>query len=203
MSHHAFFGALAMALTLVGFYPYLRGILSGSTRPHVFSWVIWASTTLVVFFAQIDAGGGVGAWPIGVSGVLTTLIAVLAWRRRGDVSITRGDWVFLVLALSSLPLWYLTDDAMWAVVVLTVVDLLGFGPTFRKVWAAPQSESCGFYGLFALRNAAVVLALEQHSVTTVLFPAGIGTACIGVMLLIAYGRRRAAVRARRHCYDPR
>ncbi len=195
MSHHAFFSALAMALTLVGFYPYLRGILSGSTRPHVFSWVIWASTTLVVFFAQIEAGGGVGAWPVGLSGVLTTLIAVLAWRRRSDVSITRADWVFLVLALSSLPLWYLTDDAMWAVVVLTVVDLLGFGPTFRKVWAAPQSESCGFYGLFALRNTAVVLALEQHSFATVLFPAAIGVACVALVLLIAWGRSRGAASA--------
>lgn len=195
MSHHAFFSALAMALTLVGFYPYLRGILSGSTRPHVFSWGIWASTTLVVFFAQIEAGGGIGAWPIGVSGVLTTLIAVLAWRRRGDMSITRADWVFLVLALSSLPLWYLTDDATWAVVVLTVVDLLGFGPTFRKVRAAPHSESCGFYGLFALRNAAVVLALEQHSLATVLFPAAIGAACVALVLLIAWGRARAAASA--------
>ncbi|MFX6461671.1 hypothetical protein ABTG33_19110, partial [Acinetobacter baumannii] len=83
-------------------------------------------------------------------------------------SITRADCVFLVLALSSLPLWYLTDDAMWAVVVLTVVDLLGFGPTFRKVRAAPYSESSGLYGLFALHNAAVVLALEQHSIATVL-----------------------------------
>lgn len=195
MSHHALFSALAMALTLIGFYPYLRGILSGSTRPHVFSWGIWASTTLVVFFAQIEAGGGIGAWPIGVSGVLTTLIAVLAWRRRGDMSITRADWVFLVLALSSLPLWYLTDDATWAVVVLTVVDLLGFGPTFRKVRAAPYSESCGFYGLFALRNAAVVLALEQHSFATVLFPAAIGVACVALVLLIAWGRSRGAASA--------
>lgn len=100
-----------------------------------------------------------------------------------------------MLALSSLPLLYLTDDAMWAVVVLTVVDLLGFGPTFRKVRAAPYAESCGLYGLFALRNAAVVLALEQHSLATVLFPAAIGAACVALVLLIAWGRSRGAASA--------
>ncbi|MDD2701546.1 MAG: hypothetical protein PHH36_09940 [Sideroxydans sp.] len=99
-----FLGALAIMLTLVAFYPYLRGILQGSTKPHVFSWVIWGSTTFVVFLAQLQAGGGIGAWPIGVSGAITILIAILAYVKRADVAITRTDWLFFVAAMLSLPL---------------------------------------------------------------------------------------------------
>lgn len=181
--------AMAITLTIAALVPYIRAILQGTVQAHVFSWVIWGSTTFVVFVAQIADHAGVGAWPIGVSGSLTILVAFLAYRRRGDLSITRSDWCFFAAALSALPLWYLTADPFWAVIVLTVVDLLGFGPTLRKAYAQPYSESPGFFGLFALRNLLVVSALEHYSATTLLFPAAIAVACVLLMALIALRRR--------------
>lgn len=180
--------AIAMIITFVAFYPYLRGILQGSIKPHVFSWVIWATTTLVVFFAQMQSHGGVGALPIGLSGSITAVIAVLAYVKRADASITRLDWLFFISAMVSLPLWYFTSDPMWAVVVLTTVDILGFGPTLRRAYAAPHLESLIFFALFAVRNALVILALESYSVATVLFPAAVALACVLVMALIAARR---------------
>ena len=188
--------AIAIALTFVAYIPYLRDIVRGTTRPHVFSWVIWGATTVIVFFAQLDAKGGVGAWPIGVSGSITLVVAVLAYLKRADVGTTRADWVFFIAALSSLPLWYLTSDPLWAVVVLTVVDLLGFGPTIRKVMEDPHSESIPFFAMFAVRNGLVVIALEEYSWATVLFPAAVGGACGLFILLIAYRRRIALEVAR-------
>jgi len=41
--------ALATGLTLLAFLPYILRILSGTVRPHVFSWVIWGTTTFIVF----------------------------------------------------------------------------------------------------------------------------------------------------------
>jgi len=180
---------LAIALTLFGFYPYLRGILSNQVKPHVFSWVIWGVTTLVVFFAQLDARGGAGAWPIGLSGSITMFIAALAYVKRADIAITSVDWFFFAVALSSLPLWYFTDDPTGAVIVLTLVDLLGFGPTVRKAYAAPHAESLSFFGIFGLRNVVVILALESYSIATVLFPAAVALACALVMGMIVVRRR--------------
>jgi hypothetical protein len=180
--------AVAIVLTLFAFLPYIRSIIKGEVRPHVFSWVIWGSTTFVVFLAQLEARGGVGAWPIGVSGIITILIAFLAYWKRADVSITKTDWLFFVSAMSSLPLWYLTSDPLWAVVILTAVDVLGFGPTFRKAHARPRSESLLFFALFAARNLVVIMALESRSVTTVLFPAATAAACMLLMAMIMYRR---------------
>ncbi len=189
MSYKVLISALAIALTFYAFYPYIRGILRGVIRPHVFSWVIWGSTTFLVAFAQWDANGGAGAWAIGVSGAITLLIAVLAYAKRADVGITLSDWAFFLAALSSLPVWFLTADPLGAVVVLTVVDLLGFGPTLRKVHAAPHSESAGFFTLFLVRNLLVILALEHYSAATVLYPAMVAVGCgliIGVILWRRY-----------------
>jgi hypothetical protein len=189
-------GAAAAALTIYAFLPYIRGILRGTVRPHVFSWVIWGATTLVVFFAALQSGGGLGAWVIGLSATLTLFIAVLAWKHRADVTITRLDWLFLLLAASSLPLWYFTASPVWAVVVLTAVDLLGFGPTLRKAWEQPWSESMGFYGLFVLRNLLVVAALERYTLATWLFPVSIAVACALLIGLMALRRRAAPQPAR-------
>jgi hypothetical protein len=185
--------ALAIALTFIAFVPYIRSILAGRTKPHVFSWVIWGITTVIVFFAQLEAKGGMGAWPTGVSGTITILIAVLAFIHRSDISITLTDRVFFLAALASLPFWFYTADPLWAVVVLTTVDLLGFGPTLRKAYAFPHEENIAFFFLFMTRNTFAILALEHFSVTTVLFPLAVGLACL--LLIFVVGYRRHEVRA--------
>jgi hypothetical protein len=192
MSCKEFLSAVAIALTIAAFYPYLRAIIQGATRPHVFSWVIWGATTFVVFLAQLEAGGGAGAWPIGVSGCITLIIALLAYWKRADITITGTDWLFFVLAMSSLPFWYFTSNPLWAVVILTTVDVLGFGPTVRKAYALPHSESLLFFSLVTLRNLIVIMALENYSVTTVLFPAVIAVACLALIAMLVYRRRELA-----------
>ena len=184
--------AIAIALTFAAFIPYVRAIIIGTKKPHVFSWIIWGLTTLAVFLAQIEEKGGVGAWPIGVSGLFTIIIAFLAYLKRTDITTTVTDWVFFVSALSSLPLWYFTSDPLWAVVLLTVVDVFGFGPTARKIYSYPHSESLLFFALFALRNMISIMALEHYSVTTVLFPAVIAVACL-LLIVMAIHRKRVLV----------
>jgi hypothetical protein len=185
-------GIAAIALTFLAFGPYVRSILRGHTRPHVFSWIIWGSTTFVVFLAQMQANGGAGAWPIGVSGSIAIFVAVLAYTKKGDGSITNTDWWFLGGAMTSLPLWYITADPLWAVFVLTSVDVLGFGPTIRKAYRYPFEEQMTFYSLFVARNALAIAALEDYSATTVLFPAATGVACLFLIAVIGW-RRRALV----------
>lgn len=146
-----FLAVIAIGLTLIAFLPYIRSILRGNTKPHVFSWVIWGGTTFIVFLAQLADNGGAGAWPIGVSGVITLYVAYLAYRKKSDHTITPMDYIFLSLAMLSLPLWFLTSDPVWAVVILTTVDVLGFGPTFRKAYFFPHDELLMFYLIFVVR----------------------------------------------------
>ena len=190
--HKEVLSAVAIAITFVAFLPYIRSTLQGRTKPHLFSWIIWGSTTFVVFLAQLADRGGAGAWPIGVSGVITIYVAILAYTRKADSSITRTDWLFFGSAITALPLWYLTSDPFWAVLILTTVDTLGVGPTFRKAYFRPFEEQLTFFVLMALRNVISIAALEHYSLTTVLFPAVIAAACSVFVAMVAYRRRVVA-----------
>ncbi|HEB93245.1 MAG TPA: hypothetical protein ENI94_07220 [Gammaproteobacteria bacterium] len=196
MVHKELLSATAVILTFIAFFPYIRSILQGKTKPHVFSWVIWGSTTFVVFLAQLADKGGAGAWPIGVSGVITLFVAFLAYRKKSDSTISKIDWLFLIMAMTSLPFWYLTADPLWAVLILTTVDVIGFGPTFRKAYCFPHDERLTFYLIFVVRNFIAVAALEHYSLTTVLFPVATAVACLLFILMVAYRRRMLATRQR-------
>ncbi|WP_420555092.1 hypothetical protein [Neptuniibacter marinus] len=173
----------------MAFVPYIRSIFAEATKPHIFSWIIWGTTTSIVFFAQLEAEGGIGAWPIGVSGFVAAFIALLAFIKRSDASITKMDWVFFLSALASLPFWYFTSNPLWAVVVLTIVDLLGFGPTIRKAYDFPHQENMAFFLLFMARNIFALLALESYSLATLLFPLSVGIACLFLLVMVGYRRR--------------
>lgn len=105
------------------------------------------------------------------------------------------DWVFLILAGSALPLWFLSETALSAVIVLTMVDLLGFGPSIRKAYQKPYEENATFFAIGAMRNGFVVLALENYSWTTMLFPTAIGMACLFFVSLILSRRSVIAAQA--------
>lgn len=194
MTYKGFFSAIAIVLTFIAFIPYICSILKNEIKPHVFSWVIWGSTTFIVFFAQLEGGGGVGAWPIGISGLITIYVAFLAAVKKSDCTITRLDWCFFLLAMASLPIWYATSDPLWAVLILTTVDLLGFGPTVRKAYAQPLEESLVFFSVFMMRNIVVITALEYYSLTTVLFPAAIAAACFLLIIMVTIRRWNLSVR---------
>jgi hypothetical protein len=183
-------GLAAVLLTFIAFIPYIGSIMRGTTKPHVFSWVIWGSTTFIVFLAQLADKGGAGSWSIGVSGVITLMVAVLAYYKKSDGSITTSDWMFFLLALSALPLWAITSNPLWAVVILTCIDTLGFFPSFRKAYSKPFEEQRLLYVLMSLRNGISILALEHYSLTTMLFPLVITAACLLFIVLITLRRKQ-------------
>lgn len=180
---------IAIALTILAFLPYIRSIMQGKTKPHVFSWVIWGSTTFIVFLAQLADNGGAGAWPIGISGIITIYVALLAYSKKSDSTITKVDWLFFILATTSLPLWYFTSQPLWAVVILTFVDVMGFGPTFRKAYTRPFEEQLMFFIIMTARNLISITALENYSLTTVLFPAVIAGTCLVFIVMVIHRRR--------------
>lgn len=184
------YAGISSLLTLVAFAPYIWTIYKGQTRPHAFSWIIWGITTFIVFLAQLKAEGGAGAWPTGLSALITFYIAWLAVLKRGDTLITRSDWGFFIASLVSLPVWYLSSDPLWAVVILTAVDTLAFGPTLRKAYVFPYQENVTFFALFILRNIFGLLALETWSATNMLFHLAMTVGCMLLIVMVLWRRQQ-------------
>lgn len=185
-------GMIAIVLTFVAFIPYIKSILAGKTKPHVFSWVIWGITTFIVFLAQLADSGGAGAWSIGISGIITMFVAYLAYIKKADSTITKSDWLFFIMAISAIPLWYITSNPLWAVVILTGIDTIGFFPSIRKAYIKPFEDQILLYATMVIRNITSIAALENYTLTTILFPAVITITCL-IFIAVVLARRRTLV----------
>ncbi len=171
---------------------YLRGVYLGKTVPHLFSWLVWSIINMIGFAAQLTGGGGIGSWVLGVS-TLFTLSVTAAALFRGEKNITRSDQISLASALAAIALWAATDNPLWSVILISVIDCFGFYPTFRKSWQRPHDEPLFVYLLSAIRFMLGIAALEVHSVTTVLFPATIAAANLAFVVMAAWRRRQIAL----------
>ena len=162
-------GWTAAALGLLGYVPYFISMLRNKTKPHAFSWLVWGILTAIAYFAQTADGAGAGAWATGFTAIACFIIVLFAIFK-GEKNITRSDWIAFLTALTAIPVWYATKDPLWAIVLITIIDMIAFYPTFRKSWHKPHEEEPLAYGISGLKFFIAILALENLTVTTALYP---------------------------------
>ena len=167
MDYHIILGALALTVGVLGYVPYIRDTWNGSTKPHPFTYLIWALIGTISFVAQLAKNAGPGAWAMGVPVVFGITIAILSIRK-GERSIKRLDWLCLVLALVAIVIWRLTSDPLYAVLIVMVVNTLAFIPTFRKAYWKPREETASSYALGVLRSVISIPALLSFNAVTLL-----------------------------------
>ncbi len=185
-------GFSAIGLTFIGYFPYFRDIFKGKTRPHVFSWLIWAIVTGLIFALQITKGAGVGAY-VTLAVSLISFTIFLLGLKNGARDIQKVDVLFLALAILSIPLWLVVDQPVLSMILLSSIDMLGFIPTILKSWNDPYSETLAFYFITTFRHTISVLALVEYNPVTALFPITwvLANGGFAVMLIL----RRKAVQA--------
>ena len=189
-SYFGFLGLLALTIGLISYIPYFRGILANKTKPHAFSWFIWGLLTAIAFFAQVTSGAGPGAWVTGFSAIVCFIIVGFALVK-GEKKITPSDWATFIAALATLPIWYATDNPLYAIILITLIDALGFYPTFRKSWHKPQEEVTVTYSLSAVKFAIALGALQNLNWTTALYPASL-VFMNGAFVIMVLWRRNVA-----------
>jgi uncharacterized protein with PQ loop repeat len=188
VEYYTLLGTAAIVVGLSGFIPYLIDIMRGKTKPHAFSWFIWSLAPSVVFFAQTSRGGGAGAWIAAAQAVacLTVFVSALF---RGEKEIVPLDMACMVVALFGVGLWAVMNNPLYAVVLITIVDAVGFVPTFRKSRKKPSEETLIMYALNALGFAISLFALQAISLTTVLYPASLVLTNFTFVIMVTTRRR--------------
>ena len=167
---------------------YLWQIYCRTIKPHVFSWVIWGTLSVISFAAQCSDKGGPGSWAMGVSALLCFVIAGAGFFY-GEKSITRGDWACFIFSLMAIPVWLATSNPLWAVVIVSVIDAVAFYPTYRKSWMSPHEEGITVFSIYALQMFLSVVALDNLTLTTALYPAAVFVLDISLVLTLLYRRR--------------
>lgn len=176
-------GFIAAVLTFVAVAPYIIDIFKNKTKPHIFTWVIWAIVTLLVFFGQWQKGGGPGSWTTGIAGIITIFIALISFKK-GSKDITKLDIAMFIGALLGIVPWLLAKDPTLSVIILTIIDVLAFIPTIRKTIKDPQSETFISYVLHAIRHSLSIIALLNYNLATYIYPASLAVMNLIIIFII-------------------
>lgn len=184
-------GVVAVAIGFVGYVPYFRTIFSGKTRPHAFTWLVWCILTAIAFGGQVVGKGGAGAWATGFTAFTSFAIFGLALVK-GKRDFPLADWLCLGGCVIALTLWAITKDPLLAIILITVIDMLAFIPTFRKSYTHPYSEPAFTYALSGLKFLASLFALHQLSAVTILYPASLVLTNGAFIVLLVLRRKRLA-----------
>lgn len=181
-------GIATVILGVVGYLPYLKNVIRGTTRPHVYTWFVWGLITLIIYGLQVSDGAGAGSWVTLVAAFLSLSVFVLGLGQ-GDRDITKSDSFFLILALVGLGLWLIADQPVLSTILLVSVGMMGFAPTIRKSWNRPHTETLSTYAINSFRHLLSVFALSQYTVVTWLFPVAWGVAN-GLFVILIIIRRK-------------
>ncbi|MCR4326513.1 MAG: hypothetical protein NUV52_02575 [Candidatus Roizmanbacteria bacterium] len=163
-------GLLAILVTIAGYYSYIRDVVNGKTKPHIYSWFLFGFITLIAFALQVKGEGGFGCFATLMSSILVFTVFFLSLRMKGNRDITRFDTVFLIMTIVSLSLWLVAKQPVLSVVLITVTDLLAYGPTIRKAWFKPHTETVSFFALNTVRFLLILASLDTYSIMTALYP---------------------------------
>lgn len=180
---------IGIALAIIGYASYYRQLFKRQVKPHAFSWFVWALLTGIGFAAQVSAHGGAGAWVTGFSALLTFSIFIIAlfW---GVKKFVLFDWLSLAGALIAMIIWGLTKDPVGAVIMVTIVDTLGFFPTLRKGYLNPFEEGATVFALSSIKFIFGIAALDVFNLTTVLYPASLIVANGGFTIMLLVRRKQ-------------
>lgn len=184
------FGYISGILSVVGLVPYVRDILLGKTKPERASWFIWLALGGIAFASQFSKGATDSLWFVGASTIAVLAIAMLSLKY-GVGGFTRRDIGALTVAFIGLVIWYFTDEAAFALLIVVAVDSIGSALTFIKAYREPETETisawfaAGTAGLFAM------FSVGEWNPILLIYPAYIALANYAIMAaLLRNGRWR-------------
>ncbi len=150
--------AIAGVLYVIGFVPYVIGILRKETKPAKASWLVWASLDTIAtagMFATHSINGQIlgafaGAW----------VIAILALKY-GASGWTRLDKLCLIGSALCIVLWKIFDSPLVGLISSLVLMAVGSIPTFISAWKNPEHESRMAWTIFWISCVFAIIAIPH------------------------------------------
>lgn len=86
----------------------------------------------------------------------------------GDLS--KKDAIALIIAFSGLYIWYLTQEATWALIIVILVDAIGSLLTILKTYKDPGSETASFWFLSGLSGLIAAISVGSWNFILLVYP---------------------------------
>ncbi len=181
------FTVLSTAVFIFAFGNYLRDMFRTTTKPHIYTWLIWTITQGIAVAGLWYGNGGWGSLALTISAVFVFLVFLFSLRY-GTRNITKSDTAVLAVALLSIVVWQGLHNPLFAVVMASAVDVMGYLPSFRKTFEEPWSENAVSWAAFSVANILSILALAAYNPLTLTYLVAI-TVANSILLAICLTRR--------------
>lgn len=163
-------GTIAGIITLVAYYPYIRDIFKGTTKPVRATWFIWSVLSVIALTSQIASGG---RWSVVMTvaqmlGVTTVFILSI---KRGYGGLGKKEIISLIVAALGLGLWVVTNQPLLALLCVVIVDAAGSWLTVFKAYKDPGSETLSTWIMDCISSIFALVAIGSLNYTLMLYPA--------------------------------
>jgi hypothetical protein len=189
---------LAMALSAVGGYGYVRDTLRGETAPNRVTWSLWGVEGVLAFGVEAQQHVGLAEWMTLMLGLVPIVVVLSSFRNRHAVwRIGAFDVICGSVSLAGLVFWAFVHEPTVALVSFVCADQAAALPTLRKSWLAPETESPRVFALGCLNCVITLFTLKAFTTAGVLFPGCIAVtdAIMALLIVSRVGPRLRASRA--------
>ena len=183
------FGYVSALLSIFMILPYVRDILRGGTRPERASWLIWTVLGLVAFFSQLAKGATDSLW-LTAGQTLAVFIVFLLSIKYGTGGLSKRDVRALIAAALGLVLWYVTSNAIYALIIVILIDAIGSALTLVKSYHEPESETMSTWVISGASGVFGALAVGSFNPVLLAYPLYIVVANYAITLLLLLGKKK-------------
>jgi F0F1-type ATP synthase assembly protein I len=171
--------------------PYIRDIFLFKTKPERMTWFLWSVLLAIAFFAQISKGG---TWSLITTGVdfLGVIIIFILSLKYGMGGMKKLDIVALIGAMIGLVLWYITDEALTALLITIFIDFLAGMLTIVKTYKEPHTETMKAYVICGTGGLLGALSVGEFNFSLIIFPLWICILNYTIAITVVLGKRKIA-----------
>jgi hypothetical protein len=159
-------------IVLLGTTSYVVGVrqmLQNKYSPSTFSRIIWLLLSVNSFFGVLLSGSDSSILLASIFMVGNLAICIVSFWK-GSKRFGLIESVCTGLLIVSIFIWLFFDTPIINLIISLVAHFIGGVPTYRKVWANPQSESVGFWSLFFLASIVSLVTAQTFQIDKIIFP---------------------------------
>ena len=180
---------LASVLGAIFFIPYIRNIFARKTEPHIYSWLIWSILQMVGTIIMFRGGARLGVLWLFIESLSCFFVFLLSFKY-GTKNITKFDTICLFGALIAIFIYVFLHNPLLSIITISLIDFVGFLPTFRKSYEEPQTETASVYIASAFSYIFGILALSSYTLTTTFYLTSLMITNATCWLIIVLRRRK-------------
>ena len=165
-------GAIAQFILAISILPYAISIFRETVKPNRTSWFIWSIIGFAFWLITPPTADEVTRMLTIIFMVNPAIIFLLTLFKGENAKPDNLEKFSLTIGLFSIIIWYIfkNDSGIFPITIAILADFCALVPTLRFVYNSPDEETPLAWILFFLGSLIAVIAIEDHSLESMLLP---------------------------------